>query len=110
MKYDIFAGMGGGFGGAIYQGTEDFATEEQANKAAYEIACETFESYAGLRGVMGWEECMAEAEEDILEEDYENPEEYGAALEGYADEIYNEERENWIECWVEESTGKYNEE
>lgn len=109
MKYDLFAGMGGGFGGATYQETRDFNDEEAANNAAYEIACEIFDSYAGLHGVMGWEECMEEARDNISESDFNTPDEYGVALEEYADEVYKEERESWIDSWAEESTGEYDE-
>lgn len=107
MKYDLFAGMRGGFGGATYQRTDNFANRDDAEAAAYELACEIFESYAGLHGVMGCEDCMEEAYNSISEDNFDTPDEYGEALEEYADEAYNEERESWIDYWAEESTGEY---
>ena len=35
MKYNIYAGLGGSFGGATYQGTGDFKSREAAEEMAY---------------------------------------------------------------------------
>ena len=34
--YKIYAGLSGGFGGAHFQNTEEFATKDEANSYAYE--------------------------------------------------------------------------
>lgn len=85
MKYNIYAGLGGSFGGATYQGTGDFKSRESAEQAAYEAAVEEYESYEGYYGIRSWEDL---ADEEGL--DYEDE----------INELYNEERENWIEYHV----------
>lgn len=37
MQYNIYAGLGGGFGGAVYQGTADFSSIDSAEEDEYEI-------------------------------------------------------------------------
>ena len=89
--FELFAGLEGGFGGANSQGIYDFENEEQATMVAYEMACEEYESYAGLHGIpdIG----------DILDE----PEYYGLSKdcsEEDAWEVYKEIRETWIEYYA----------
>lgn len=87
--YKIYYGLGGSFGGEQYGYTAQFGNEEEANKAAWESACEKFESYAGMYGLRTLE--------DIMEQDGLDEEE--------AANVYNEERENWLEYHAEEATG-----
>jgi hypothetical protein len=86
-KYKIFAGLGGSFGGAQEVETGEFENEEKANKRAYELAKEEYESYQGLHGIPD--------EESIKEE---NPE--------YSDEdiqqAINDDMESWLDYYVEE--------
>lgn len=56
MKYKIYAGLGGSFGGATYQYIDDFSTEEDALDTAYLLAVQEYESYEGLHGLPSWEE------------------------------------------------------
>jgi hypothetical protein len=88
MKYNIYAGLSGGFGGATYQGTEDFDNIDEATDVAYQIACEEYDAHAGSYGLRSWGDIAVE--EDLDEEDDE--------LE--IDEIYTEEREDWIEYYA----------
>lgn len=88
MKYNIYAGLSGGFGGATYQGTEDFDNIDEATDVAYQLACEEYDAHAGNYGLRSWGDIAAE--EDLDEEDDE--------LE--IDEIYTEEREDWIEYYA----------
>jgi len=86
-KYKVFSGLGGGFGGArdneeIYE----FDNENEAIDYAYELAKEEYESYAGLHGLRDIK--------DIMDEDGVDEEE--------AEEIFCEERENWLDYYVEE--------
>jgi len=83
QKWDIFAGLGGGFGGANYMRTET-CTKNDAETCAYEDACDEYESYAGMHGIR--------SHSDIMDEDGVDEEE--------ADEIYNEERESWLDYYV----------
>lgn len=85
-QYKIFAGLGGGFGGAQEVGIYEFATKEDAEQYSYEMACEEYDSYAGMHGLRS----IA----DIMEED--------ELSELYAEEAYNEEREGWLDYYVEE--------
>jgi len=43
MRYNIYAGLGGSFGGATYQGTGDFNSIESAEEMAYQCAVEEYE-------------------------------------------------------------------
>ena len=86
MKFKIFAGLGGGFGGATERGIFEFKNEEEANDYAYQQACEEYESMEGLHGLRSYNEIM---EEDGLGEEE-------------AELAYNEEREEWLDWRVEE--------
>lgn len=101
MKYKIYAGLSGSFGGATYQYTEDYDTGDEAEVAAYERALEIYERYAGLHGLESFGECILEASEHFLRSKYDSEEDYQEAIEEEANEIYNEIREGWISYWVE---------
>lgn len=97
QKYKIFAGLAGGFGGAKYLETVSFATEEEANLYAWNEACEIYDRYAGLHGLIDWQDAYAEAECEFGDIDDNNRDEF----EHRADSIYNEYREPWLSYWVE---------
>lgn len=86
-KFKIFAGLGGGFGGAKFIEIEEHESRSEASKSAYEYSIEEYENYEGLHGLRTREEIM-EAEE--IED------------ECIGDEAYIEERDGWIEYYVEE--------
>lgn len=97
--YNIYAGLGGGFDGATFQGMMEFNSEEEAWQVAYQLAVEEYESYSGLHGLPGWQ--------DI----YDSPEYYGienfdslteAEKEEAINNIIQEDCENWIEYYAEE--------
>jgi hypothetical protein len=90
MKYNIYAGLGGSFGGATYQGTGEFKSEEDASEVAYDIAREEYESYEGYHGILDWHD-IAEAN-DLDPDDEDNYDEIS--------ELYNEEVESWIEYYA----------
>ena len=46
-KYKIFAGLGGGFGGATYITTIDNVEKSDAELEAYEKACNIYYNYGG---------------------------------------------------------------
>lgn len=79
--YIIKYGLGGGFGGAnnyeVIQ-TEDL---EDAEKWAYENACDEYDSYSGMHGLRSEDEIIKEEDCDEEEARY----------------IYEEEREGWLE-------------
>jgi hypothetical protein len=84
-QYRIFAGLGGSFGGAQEQGVLTFSDEDEAISAAYQEACQIYESYEGLHGLRTVREIMEE-EECSME---------------FAEDIYYEERQNWLNYYVE---------
>ena len=80
-KYRIYAGLGGGFGGLVYQETIEANSQEEADDAAFEAACKVYNSYEGMYGIRDISEIMEE--EDCGEEDAEG--------------VYNDERDGWLE-------------
>ena len=85
MKFAIFAGLGGGFGGASYVEMYE-GSKEEAEKLARQRAVEEYESYEGLHGIRDVESIMEEdevSEEEVME-------------------VYVEEVESWIDYRVEE--------
>lgn len=93
--FKIYAGMGGSFGGANYQGTYEYDNEEEALDDAYRIAEEEYQSYEGCHGIMSWHECL----EDLRESFGTEPEEEDV------DMHYREEIESWISWYVKPASG-----
>ena len=96
MKYDIYAGMSGGFGGANFIKTIDAKTAEEADKYAYDEAWEEYESYAGCHGILSWDEVydeLKEAGELVGMTDNE--------IDDFVNDHYQEEVESWIEWYAE---------
>ena len=85
MKYNIYAGLSGQFGGPVYIGTGDFSNYDSAIDYAYQMAIEEYESYEGYHGIMSWYDIAREENLDVNEDIEE------------IDSIYNEEREQWLE-------------
>jgi len=84
-KWAIFAGLGGGFGGANFTGEVFTGTKEQAESRSYGSAQEEYEQYEGNHGLR--------SASDIMDEDGVDEEE--------AEQIRNEEMESWLDYWVE---------
>jgi len=80
----VFAGLGGGFGGATEMGIWK-GSKEDAEREAYQKSIEEYDSYEGSNGLRTMEEIM---EEDDLDEDD-------------AQMTYNDERESWLDYYVE---------
>jgi hypothetical protein len=93
-KYKIYAGLGGGFGGAEEVCVDFFPNEKYALCYAYDCAVEAYQGYEGLHGLVTYQ--------DI----YENPSEFGleedCCDETLIDEVYTEQIADWIEYYVEE--------
>lgn len=102
MKYKIYAGLGGSFGGATYQYTEDFDTEEEALDVAYDFAVQEYESYEGLYGLPSWEDAR-----DELSKAYGPDEE---PSEDDIREVYLDHRDNWLDYKVERVVMDYDDE
>lgn len=88
QKWKIYAGLGGGFGGAHYKETIS-CTKEEAEDYAYQAAIEEYESHEGSHGLRTLEEIMEE-------EGYDEEE---------AQELYNDERESWLDYYVKPDDG-----
>ena len=91
-KFKCWYGLNGSFGGARYYEIEEFENEEKAYEYAWELACEEYSHYDGLHGLRSIDE-IAEDEELDLDNDEDLQ---------VAEEIYNDEREGWLDYWVEE--------
>ena len=87
-KFKIKYGLGGGFGGCDSgdETIEECENEDEANKLAWTLACEYYEGYDGLHGLRDTDMIMEEDEVDSDE----------------AYQIWEEEREDWIDYEVEE--------
>jgi hypothetical protein len=99
-KFKIYAGLGGGFGGANFRGIEDCNTIDDAEEFAYWEAVEVYQSYEGLHGLMSWDE----VKEDLIVR-------YGTDID--EDDIrvaYNEEMDSWLDFYVKEVPDNYEEE
>ena len=88
MKYNIYAGLGGGFGGPTYRGTGEFNDEDSATRCAYEIAIEEYQSYEGYHGILDWNDVAKREELDPETED------------DSIDQAYQDEIEDWIEYYA----------
>lgn len=90
MKYNIYAGLGGTFGGAQYRGTGEFENFDDAEDYAYRIAVEDYESYEGYHGILSWYDVAQENELDPDNPD--NKEEIN--------ELYHMEKEDWVDYYA----------
>lgn len=88
MKYNIYAGLVGGFGGAEYQGTDEFDNMDDAVDVAYQIAAEMYDERVGCYGLRSLEDIAIEEGLDEEEDELE------------IESIYIEERESWIEYYA----------
>ena len=99
MGFHIYSGLGGGFGGAEYNGWIDTNDREEAESYAREQAIEEYQSYEGYHGILSEHECARELYGGV---DGEVPEwvwESETAREEIHD-MYIEEAENWIDYYV----------
>ncbi len=86
MKFKLYSGLGGSFGGTTFQGEYEFKTKEEAEMRAWELACTEYEQYEDLHGIRSIETIMEEDETDRAE----------------AEMIYNDERESYLDYRAEE--------
>lgn len=95
-RYHLYAGMGGGFGGARYETTEDFKNESEALEAARELAIEHYQSYEGMHGVESYKDVLdSYCEENDKTEDTLDEEDRA-----FITECYEEAIEGWIDYKV----------
>lgn len=87
MKYLVWAGLGGGFGGPNFQGIFEFNNDTEAEEESRNMAIEEYQSYEGHHGINSFEDII-DNYEDFGITDVDNLDEVG--------EAYNEEVEFWI--------------
>lgn len=87
MKFNLYAGLSGGFNSVQFHCTEEFDNYEEAESAARDLAIEEYQSYEGAE-LRTWEDCR----DEIIEELGENAE----IDEEDIDLRYIEEIESWI--------------
>ena len=97
--YKIYAGLGGGFGGAVYECTEEHPIVESAEDAAYQYACDIYWSQEGS-GINDYSDFLIEAKLEIDENDFEDKDEYRQELEEWVTMAQNEDMESWLDYWV----------
>lgn len=93
--YIIGYGLSGGFGGARNFEVIKVENQEEADKCAFEMACEEYEIYAGSNGLRDVSEIM---EEDGIEDEDE------------ALQVYYEEREGWLDYSAQPYSKEYEKE
>lgn len=91
-KYDIYAGLGGSFGGANFIDTLDCANNEEAEQIAYETAVELYEQFEGYHGLPDFNDCLEEAA-DL-------PVIFNMTREQSAKDLYNSYKDDWLEYYV----------
>ena len=79
--YIIGYGLGGGFGGAQNYHVIEAKSLDKASEAAWEAACEEYQTYEGMHGLR--DTGMIMKEDNVNEEEAEN--------------IYEEERDSWLD-------------
>lgn len=89
-KFKIYAGLGGGFGGARFQCVEECVDKNAAEWYARELAREEYESYGGYHGLYTWDSMRQEIADEEYDGDIEqvDPED--------VDDRLMEEVEGWI--------------
>lgn len=85
--------MGGGFNERYH---EVIQTEnlKAANGVSYDRACEIYDGYAGMHGILNFDEIAEENNLDPIDDS------------DVINEIYHEEREGWVIYWAKPYTSK----
>ena len=99
--FKIYAGLGGGFGGANYHGTFEFENMDEAHQEAYRLAEEEYQSYEGCHGILSYEDC----EQDLRDSGFIDDDMADGEIEDIIANHYLEEIESWIDFYVLPATG-----
>lgn len=91
-EFWVFGGMGAGFGGPHFLGTVEGkgVDDSEVQEDAWTLAVEDYECYAGLHGILSWDEVKEDLEESFG----------GPVDDEEVDEAYNEEVSSWVSYWV----------
>lgn len=93
-QFKVYAGLGGGFGGAKYIETVEAPNEMVAASIAHEYAVEEYEGFEGLHGLASYGDIVDNPADYGLDEDCEDEE--------LLWEAYEEERSTWLDYYVKE--------
>ena len=99
--FKIYAGMGGSFGGAQYQGTYEYADIDEATADAYRMAEEEYQSYEGCHSIMSPEDVEKDLRDSGFIEDDMTDDEVADMI----DYHYREEIESWISFYALPAAG-----
>lgn len=83
-------------GGEVCEGPREFKSKENAQDEARIMAIDDYESFEGYHGIPDIGDIM------------ENMEDYGLDRDATEDDcwdVYYEQREGWLDYWVEEASG-----
>jgi hypothetical protein len=89
MKLKYFKISGGCFNSDEFEDVTEAFSHEEALHEAYQMACEAYDDYAGLHGIMSEEDYIEEGEAENYDEAWE---------------LYREDRESTIEYEAVEIT------
>ena len=70
--YKIYAGLGGGFGGAEYLWTDEYTSEDEAVECAYNQACELYYDYQEFNREIALEDNPSLTEDELSEMESED--------------------------------------
>lgn len=99
--FKIYAGLGGGFGGANYHGTYEYSNIDEALNYAYNLALEEYQSYEGCHGILSYEDVEA----DLRDSDFIGDDMSYDEIKDCVRCHYIEEVESWIEYHAMPATG-----
>lgn len=71
LKFKVYAGLSGGFGGATYHGTYEYHSRKEAEDDARQLAIEEYESYGGYHGLYTWDSMRQEIADELYDGDIE---------------------------------------
>lgn len=93
-EFWAFGGMGAGFGGPHFLGTLEgtAADDPEVQSDAWDLAVDEYESYAGLHGILSWDEVREDLEESADEGEEVTDED--------VQDAYNEHISSWVSYWV----------
>lgn len=97
-EYNIYAGLGGSFGGAKYQYTTLCASMDEAEDEAYQAASREYDMFTFYDGVRGFDEALEEARENI--DDGWNLDDDDPDLQSFAEEIYHGYMDDWCQYYA----------
>lgn len=85
--------MGGGFNERYHKVIQTESLQAAGN-ISYDMACEIYDDYAGMHGILSFDEIAEENNLDPIDDS------------DVINEIYCEEREGWVNYWAEPYTNK----